>query len=149
MLLKLYEHCGAVYGGPPSGWDVVKLSHDGRSVSWLGYPEFDRDPHPRLAWSYSVDMRTLEGTYRSYLDRDNRPLLHRKHEFLSPDDPDVPRYRRLTEQEVRAGLYVEPHLIGNERGWAAALSAASVPGLCEGIDWCGTSGYLPGLPDQS
>jgi DNA phosphorothioation-associated putative methyltransferase len=125
-LLKLYEHCGAVAVGRPSDWDIVKLAHQGRSVSWLGYPDFDRDPHPCLEWSYSVDMRTLEGTYRSYLDRDNRPLLHRKHEFLCLDDPDVPKYRHLTDQEVRAGLYAEPHLIGNERGWAAALSSAGV-----------------------
>ena len=126
VLLKLYEYCGAVAVGKPSDWDIVKLTHEGRSVSWLGYPDFDRDPHPRLAWSYSVDMRTLEGSYRSYADRENRPLLHRKHEFLCPDDPDVSKYRRLTEQEIRAGLYSEPHLIGTERGWADALRAAGV-----------------------
>ena len=126
VLLKLYEHCGAIAVGRPTDWDLIKLAHEGRSVSWLGYPDFDRDPHPRLAWSYNVDMRTLEGSYRSYLDSDNRPLLHRKHEFLSPEDPQATKYRRLTEQEVRAGLYQQPHLIGNERGWEAALDAASV-----------------------
>ena len=126
VLLKLYEHCGAIAVGRPADWDLIKLSHEGRSVSWLGYPEFDREPHPRLAWSYSVDMRTLEGSYRSYLDSDNRPLLHRKHEFLRADDPKVAKYRRLTEQEVRAGLYAQPHLIGNERGWEAAMNLAGV-----------------------
>src|ERR1022692_2619637 len=115
VLLKLYEHFGAIAVGRPADWDLIKLSHEGRSVSWLGYPDFDRDPHPRLAWSYNVDMRTLEGSYRSYVDSDNRPLLHRKHEFLCSDDPDAGKYRRLTEQEVRAGLYVQPHLIGHER----------------------------------
>jgi hypothetical protein len=49
-------------------------------------------------------------------------LLHRKHEFLAPDDPDVPRYRRLTEAEVKAGLYERPHLIGTEDGWEAELA---------------------------
>lgn len=126
VLLKLYEHCGSVAVGRPAGWDVVKLAHRGRSVSWLGYPDFDRDPHPRLAWSYSVDMRALEGTYRSYLDSPNRPLLHRKHEFLHPSDPDVPKYQRLTDQEIRAGLYGQPNLIGNEQGWATALAANGV-----------------------
>jgi DNA phosphorothioation-associated putative methyltransferase len=126
VLLKLYEHCGAVAVGRPCDWDLVKLSHEGRSVSWLGYPDFDKDPHPRLAWSYNVEMRKLEGSYRSYLDSDNRPLLHRKHEFLCADDPDAAKYRRLTEQEVRVGLYTHPHLIGNEYGWAAALEAAGV-----------------------
>lgn len=126
VLLKLYEHCGAVAVGRPIGWDLIKLAHENRSVSWLGYPDFDRDPHPRLAWSYNVDMRTLEGSYRSYLESNNRPLLHRKHEFLAADDPAALRYRRLTESEIRAGLYAEPHLIGNERGWEAALTSAGV-----------------------
>ena len=126
VLLKLYEHCGAVAVGRPTNWDLIKLAHEGRSVSWLGYPDFDRDPHPRLAWSYNVDMRRLEGSYRSYVDSDNRPLLHRKHEFLDSDDSDAAKYRRLTEQEVRAGLYLQPHLIGNERGWETALQAAGV-----------------------
>lgn len=126
VLLRLYEHCGAVAVGRPLDWDLVKLAHEGRSVSWLGYPEFDKDPHPRLAWSYNVDMRTLEASYRSYLESDNRPLLHRKHEFLTPDDPQAPKYRRLTEQEIRAGLYSQPHLIGNERGWETILDAAGV-----------------------
>jgi DNA phosphorothioation-associated putative methyltransferase len=126
VLLKLYEHCGAIAVGRPGDWDLIKLSHEGRSVSWLGYPDFDRNAHPRLAWSYSVNMRTLEGSYRSYLDSDNRPLLHRKHEFLDTKDPDAGKYRSLTEQEVRAGLYAQPHLIGNERGWEAALDAAGV-----------------------
>jgi DNA phosphorothioation-associated putative methyltransferase len=126
VLLKLYEHCGAVAVGRPTNWDIVKLAHVSRSISWLGYPDFDHDPHPRLAWSYSVDMRNLEGTYRSYTESDNRPLLHRKHEFLCLNDPDVPKYRRLTDQEVRAGLYQQAHLIGNERGWQAALHTAGV-----------------------
>jgi DNA phosphorothioation-associated putative methyltransferase len=126
VLLKLYEHCGSVAVGRPTDWNIVKLAHQGRSVSWLGYPDFDRDPHPRLAWSYSVDMRTLEGSYRSYVNGPNRPLLHRKHEFLHPADPDVPKYRRLTESEVRAGLYAQPHLIGNEEGWHSALDVAGV-----------------------
>lgn len=126
VLLKLYEHCGAVAAGRPTNWDIIKLAHEGRSVSWLGYPEFDQDAHPRLAWSYNVDMRSLEGSYRSYIDGDNRPLLHRKHEFLAADDPHAAKYRRLTDREVRAGLYAQPHLIGNERGWESALQAAGV-----------------------
>jgi DNA phosphorothioation-associated putative methyltransferase len=126
VLLKLYEHCGAIAVGRPTDWDLVKLSHEGRAVSWLGYPEFDKDPHPRLAWSYSVDMRTLEGSYRRYAESDNRPLLHRKHEFLDPKDPKAATYRRLTDQEIRAGLYAQPHLIGNERSWNNALDAAGV-----------------------
>ena len=120
-VLRLYEHCAAIAAGRPHAWTIAKLKHQGRAVSWLDYPEFDTDPHPRIRTGYQVDLRTLEASHRSYEASPSRPLLHRKHEFLAPDDPDVPRYRRLTEFEVKAGLYANPHLIGTESGWEAEL----------------------------
>ncbi|MGW2933527.1 DNA phosphorothioation-associated putative methyltransferase [Streptomyces sp. NPDC001156] len=120
-VLRLYEHCASIAAGRPELWTVAKLKHQGRAVSWLDYPDFDTDPHPRISSSYLVDLKTLESSHTSYAQSANRPLLHRKHEFLAPDDPDVPRYRRLTESELRAGLYERPHLIGTENGWEAEL----------------------------
>ena len=121
VVLRLYEHCGSVAAGRPADYDILKLGHVGRLVSWLGYPDFDRDPHPKTAWSYSVDMATLNTRYTSFEDRSNRPLLHRKEEFLHSEDPDVPKYSRLTRSEVKAGLYASPHTIGTEQGWQAEL----------------------------
>ncbi|MGW5433352.1 DNA phosphorothioation-associated putative methyltransferase [Streptomyces sp. NPDC004059] len=120
-VLRLYEHCASIAAGRPQQWTVAKLKHQGRAVSWLDYPDFDTDPHPRISSSYLVDLKTLQSSHTSYAQSANRPLLHRKHEFLAPEDPDVPRYRRLTESEVRAGLYERPHLIGTENGWEAEL----------------------------
>ncbi|NDU74023.1 DNA phosphorothioation-associated putative methyltransferase [Actinomadura sp. DSM 109109] len=120
-VLRLYEHCASIAAGRPPSWTVAKLRHQGRAVSWLDYPEFDTDPHPKLHSSYVVDLTTLKTSYKSYEEALNRPLLHRKHEFLAPDDPDVPKYRRLTQSEVRAGLYRHPHLIGTEDGWKGEL----------------------------
>ncbi|MER5991558.1 DNA phosphorothioation-associated putative methyltransferase [Streptomyces viridosporus] len=120
-VLRLYEHCASIAAGRPEQWTVTKLKHQGRAVSWLHYPDFDTDPHPRILFSYMVDLKTLQASHTSYANSGNRPLLHRKHEFLAPDDPDVPRYRRLTEAEMRAGLYERPHLIGTEDGWEAEL----------------------------
>lgn len=120
-VLRLYEHCASIAAGRPQDWTVAKLKHQGRAVSWLDYPKFSSDPHPRIASSYLVDLRTLESSHISYTDSANRPLLHRKHEFLAPDDPDVPKYERLTQAELKAGLYEHPHLIGTENGWEAEL----------------------------
>jgi DNA phosphorothioation-associated putative methyltransferase len=120
-VLRLYEHCASIAAGWPPSWSVVKLRHQGRAVSWLDYPDFDTDPHPKLCSSYMVDLTTLKTSFMSYEGSANRPLLHRKHEFLAADDPDVPKYRRLTQSEVRAGLYRNPHLIGSEDGWEAEL----------------------------
>src|SRR3712207_5671814 len=83
VVLRLYEHCGAVAAGRPEEWDILKLNHSGRQVAWSSYPTFDVEPHPRLAWSYAVSMSSLEASLTSYEERDNRPLLHRKEEFLA------------------------------------------------------------------
>ena len=90
-------------------------------MSYLSYPEFDTDPHPRLAASYIVDLAKLEASHTTYEDRANRPLLHRKHEFLSPEDPRSELYQRLTDAEARAGLYEHLSLIGTENGWEREL----------------------------
>lgn len=120
-VLRLYEHCASIAAGRPQEWTIAKLKHQGRAVSWLDYPEFDADPHPRISSSYLVDLKSLETSHISYAGSANRPLLHRKHEFLAPDDPDAPKYERLTQAELRAGLYEHPHLIGVENGWEAEL----------------------------
>lgn len=126
VVLRLYEHCGFVAAGRPANWNILKLDHRGRRVSWSHYPDFDTDPHPRLDSTYGVDMTSLEANFQVFRDRANRPLLHRKEEFLTPDDPDVPKYRRLTAAEVRAGLYENPAQIGLEEGWAAELKRCGV-----------------------
>ena len=71
-------------------------------------------------------MTSLDSGFQRFGDRSNRPLLHRKEEFLDPEDPDVEKYRRLTAAEVRAGLYQNPTLIGHEDGWEAELQRCGV-----------------------
>lgn len=126
VVLRLYEHCGSIAAGRPQAFELVKLAHEGRAISWLGYPDFDRDPHPRTAWSYAVDMKSLKTRFTSFEDRANRPLLHRKEEFLSQDDARWAKFRRLTQAEARAGLYKNPHLIGTEDGWHTELDRCGV-----------------------
>lgn len=126
VVLRLYEYCGFIAAGRPEGWNILKLDHRGRRVSWSSYPEFDTNPHPTLDWTYGVEMTSLEGSLQRFGDRSNRPLLHRKEEFLDPQDPDVDKYRRLTAAEVRAGLYQNPTLIGLEDGWEAELQRCGV-----------------------
>jgi DNA phosphorothioation-associated putative methyltransferase len=126
VVLRLYEYCGFVAAGRPDGWNILKLDHRGRRVSWSSYPAFDRDPHPTLDWTYGVEMTSLEGNFQRFGDRSNRPLLHRKEEFLDPDDPAIDKYRRLTAAEVRAGLYKNPTVIGHQEGWEAELERCCV-----------------------
>jgi DNA phosphorothioation-associated putative methyltransferase len=126
VVLRLYEYCGFVAAGRPEDWNILKLEHRGRRVSWSRYPEFDSSPHPTLDWTYAVDMSSLEGTFQRFGDRPNRPLLHRKEEFLDAEDPAAGKYRRLTEAEVKAGLYQNPTVIGLEDGWESELQRCGV-----------------------
>lgn len=126
VVLRLYEHCGSVAAGRPAGWNILKLDHRGRRVSWSCYPDFDKDPHPKLAWTFGVDMSTLESKHQSFADRENRPLLHRKEEFICSDDAFAEKYRRLTASEVRHGLYANPTRIGLEQGWESELARCNV-----------------------
>ena len=126
IILRLYEYCGAVAAGRIPDATLVKLHHDKRAVAWLGYPDFDSDPHPRTAWSYQVTFPDFETSFTDFSSRANRPLLHRKEEFLSPDDPLAGKFSRLTRAEVKAGLYKNPHLIGTEDGWSSELERCSV-----------------------
>jgi len=126
VILRLYEHCGAVAAGLVHDYTLIKLSHDRRAVSWLGYPDFESDPHPRTAWSYQVNLRDLQTKHQDFEERSNRPLLHRKEEFLDSDDPFFEKYTRLTRAEVAAGLYENPQLIGTEDGWEKELTRCGV-----------------------
>ncbi|PEG34370.1 ribosomal methyltransferase [Mycolicibacterium agri] len=126
VVLRLYEYCGFVAAGRPADWNILKLDHRGRRVSWSSYPAFDTDPHPTLDWTYGVEMTSLEATFQRFGDRPNRPLLHRKEEFLDREDPLYDKFRRLTISEVRAGLYENPTIIGLEDGWEAELHRCGV-----------------------
>lgn len=124
--LRLYAACGSLVAGYPDFTTLLKLHHGTPAVSFLGYPEFSSDPHPRIAESLTVDLRRQTASHTDYTQRSNRPLLHRKHEFLPLEHPDRKKYERLTRQEVTAGLYLHPERIGLEQGWEAELQRCGV-----------------------
>jgi DNA phosphorothioation-associated putative methyltransferase len=95
-------------------------------VSYLSYPDFERDPHPALAASLLVPLQTFRIQYRDYRDSSNPPILHRKEEFLPLDHPLRPKFSRLTGQEEKWGLYEKPELIGMREGWERILADRGV-----------------------
>lgn len=125
-ILKLYEFCGSIGAGRPHDWNILKLHHDSRRVAWSSYPDFDSNPHPRISWSYGVHLGTLDTKFQEWSPSNNRPLLHRKHEFLASEDAHYAKYKRLTDAEVRAGLYMDPSRIGLEAAWEETLAARGV-----------------------
>lgn len=123
-VLQVYEGCARVLAGTIESANMIKLSVTEPQVSYLTYPDFDRDPHPTLRSAITVNLGKLSVDWRDYSRSVNPPLLHRKEEFLRTDDPRRPLYERLTRSEMRAGLYEHPERIGTLRGWQETLSAA-------------------------
>lgn len=103
-------------------YDLVKISTDGRAVSFLLYHAFDSDPHPSLLRSVKVYLPKATYSIREYFDSENPPVLHRKENFVLPSYPQFETFRRLTEQEDSLGLLSSPD-IGYRRSWNLLLSA--------------------------
>jgi DNA phosphorothioation-associated putative methyltransferase len=61
---------------------MIELSVTAPQVSYLTYPDFDKDPHPVLRSAITVNLRKLTVDWRDFSRSDNPPLLHRKEEFL-------------------------------------------------------------------
>lgn len=102
--------------------DLIKFSLHGKSLSFLFYPEFDVDPHPKLAGSVKVDFRTGRYRFRDYSKSDNPPILHRKESFVLTNYPNFQKFKALTEKEELAGLLSASN-IGFMKQWQEHLAA--------------------------
>ena len=122
-LLRVYEGCGRALTGTVEQANILKLNRIEPKVSYLAYPDFDRDPHPALAVSVRADLRRLDIKYREFRDSANPPILHRKETFVAPDYPGRDKFARLTAQEDRHALFEQPASIGTKQGWLAVLQS--------------------------
>lgn len=123
VILRLLDGVARRLIGEVEQASVVKFHLDRPAVSYLEYPDFDKEPHPALRSGYIVAVDRLTCDYRDYSGHANPPILHRKEALLAPDDPRRPRYEALTRQEERAGLYADTSRIGRRRAWAELLGA--------------------------
>jgi DNA phosphorothioation-associated putative methyltransferase len=118
-LLRVYLGCGgALAGNVPA--DVIKLHRQQRKVSYLFYPDFERDPHPALQASLLVDLRTFDIRFSDFRNSANPPILHRKETLLEPEHPQYQKFAKLTAQEERADLLGVPG-IGRRVAWSRLL----------------------------
>ena len=122
-VLRAFEGCARAYIGVVEGANIIKLHRDQPQVSYLSYPDFERDPHPALVSSLLVPLQTFKIRYRTYRESPNPPILHRKETFIATDHPLHEKFARLTRQEEKKGLYEKPELIGTREGWQVALAA--------------------------
>ena len=116
-ILRLFEGCARGYIGEVEEANIIKLYRAEPKVSYLSYPQFDKDPHPALYRSLSVNLRSFKIKYLRYSDIDNPPILHRKEEFVGNEYPKRVTFSRLTKQEEERGLFEDTKRIGTVRDW--------------------------------
>ncbi len=121
VLLRVYEGCGRVLYGDVPGASLAKLRRDKPAVSFLCYPDFDEDPHPRLKETFVAELKRVRTHYKSYMDRENPPVLHRKECFVSSAYPLRDQFEALTKAEEKAGLLNDALTIGTVNGWNERL----------------------------
>jgi DNA phosphorothioation-associated putative methyltransferase len=106
---------------PDPSWNLLKIHTDQFALTFLGYPDFDAEPHPALADATKINLNTGSVSRTDYRRRSNPPILHRKETFLPPSDPRIPRYAALTKREEEAGLYRDTSRIGLRVQWLTLL----------------------------
>jgi DNA phosphorothioation-associated putative methyltransferase len=117
--LRVYEGCAKALAGSVPG-TVIKLHRQQRKVSYLFYPEFEKDPHPVLNASLRADLQTFDIRFTDFRGSANPPILHRKETLIAQDHPLYQKFARLTSQEERADLLGLPG-IGTRNAWDKLL----------------------------
>lgn len=121
-------------------YNIVKISMDGRKISFLNYKGFDENAHPELLHSIRVHLPTASYAIRDYSASENPPILHRKETFVDALYPEYGTFAELTRQEEELGLLSQSD-IGLRQHWLAFLAERQlrivghcVVSDCEGIE---------------
>ncbi len=122
--LQEYEHLARQIAGSIDPPTLIKFHLDQPKISYLYYPDFDRDPHPQLHGSLQVDLQERQAVYRDYRSSQNPPILHRKETFVTPNYPLYSLFSQLTKQEEEWGLLDKRtgFSIGTKKHWEQWLS---------------------------
>jgi DNA phosphorothioation-associated putative methyltransferase len=120
-LIRLMTFAGRQIVGD-IGHNVIKLSVDGRKVSFLYYENFDDDPHPSLRFGMRVYLPKATYQMRDFSNSLNPPILHRKDSLVSQSYPYYTQFRELTTAEEQAGL-LSRNGIGFRRQWEEVLES--------------------------
>ncbi|MBT3511053.1 MAG: DNA phosphorothioation-associated putative methyltransferase [Nitrospina sp.] len=120
-ILRIYEGCAKAYIGEVEEANIIKFHRYKPKVSYLSYPDFDKNPHPGLKGALVVPLKSFDVKFYDYSKSENPPILHRKEEFVSDDYPHKKKFKKLTEQEEKHGLFDNPRIIGRKDTWDSIL----------------------------
>ncbi len=103
-LLRIYEGCARSLVGELDDANVIKLHRLSGKVSYISYPNFDKDPHPPLRQRVKITLPTLSIDFFDYSNWEDPPLLFRKNSLLHGSHPKKQLFDSLTRQEQTLGL---------------------------------------------
>ncbi len=105
-------------------YNVVKISENKESISFLYYPDFFNQPFPKLNTSWRAELTgTRQVRKRSYADSFNPPILHRKELLLPPEHTEIAKFQELTSTAEALGLFDDPSRIGFQNQWRKMIAA--------------------------
>ncbi|MDJ0746090.1 MAG: DNA phosphorothioation-associated putative methyltransferase [Xenococcaceae cyanobacterium MO_167.B27] len=121
-ILQQYEQDARNLAEDVTEATLIKFALDNPKVSYLFYPDFDSEPHPKLQKSLIVDFDSKQVSQRQYQNSDNPPILHRKETFVTSDYPLYKEFAQLTQEEISLGLLDNSRFIGMWQQWQQLLA---------------------------
>ncbi len=123
-LLRIYEGCARALVGNIEGANLIKLHRFSGKVSYVAYPDFEKDPCPALNLRVKVSLRSLNIDVFDYSEWPDPPLLFRKDEFLPTEHPQKVLFGKLSKQMAKAGLLPQPDARFSRSQWIDFLQAS-------------------------
>ena len=120
-LLRIYEGCARALVGNIEGANLIKLHRFSGKVSYIAYPEFDKDPCPAIQLRVKVSLRSLNIEVFDYAKWADPPLLFRKDEFLPAEHPKKSLFGKLSKQMAKAGVLPASEARFSRSQWAEFL----------------------------
>jgi DNA phosphorothioation-associated putative methyltransferase len=104
--------------------NVAKVNARTGVVSLLFYPDFETDPFPELAASWTFrDGPSNPPHFRRYDSTLNPPLLHRKELLVSKEHPHRSEWAAVTRTAEELGLFDNTLTIGFRLNWSRTIAA--------------------------
>ncbi|MFS4454920.1 hypothetical protein [Maribacter sp. 2304DJ31-5] len=102
-------------------WNLVKISKELDTVSFLLYEDFNLELFPSLLQSTIVNISNESIKIIDYRNRENPPVLHRKELMLAPNDPRIPEFAKITSFCEEKRLFEKASYIGTKLKWEQRL----------------------------
>ena len=119
-ILRVYEGCGRAYLGEIKGTTLLRSTATRVKISYLAYPDFEKEPHPALAQFCQAVHAVATARMPEFGQGGNPPVLHRKETFLHAEHELYEKFARLSRG--KAGLLEATATIGTQEGWATRLT---------------------------